>query len=488
MEKDMDQDYHSPLQRARMARRWTVAYVAEQIGVQTSTVSRWENGHERPQASHLAALEKLYGMPAQELGLEEASLEQQKKDWKLSGAVVVAVKQDLLSRMYALIARAGVTYRELARLRWSITQELEGPPTMKDGLSRRETVRLLAILPILTFKLDAREAVELLAAPVEEILKHCTAGIAACEQLAKGDAADITLASSTLSHYLPTLKEIVVQSGRYRKQAATLVAQACMRKSLLMMHLSGGKAAVDYARQAVFYGKDSGDVPLYIATLVRLAYCYGSNKQYQQASEAAAQARAYGEKAGMQLSPLLRSDLYACSARYCALLSQKGEVPGLLARAQEHFTQDGNQDSPAYVDMSNDILALNEGEARYFNGQPAEALAALGKIIDLSSPVLPLRRPVSAQRIEIAIVNYAALSSLKLPYQQKDKNLSLALTSRGLDGAEALASRPRYEESDRAIDIMESLWPDDRDVIRLRERAIAIKTKLWGSGQKKAEE
>ncbi len=71
-------EFASKLQQARVARRWTLEQVAEKIGVQRGTVSRWENGHETPHLRYVAALEKLYDMSASEPGLEEAHVPRQR--------------------------------------------------------------------------------------------------------------------------------------------------------------------------------------------------------------------------------------------------------------------------------------------------------------------------------------------------------------------------------------------------------------------------
>ena len=57
------------LKRQRKLRAWSRAYVAERIGVETKTVSRWERGESFPQPRYHHDLVKLFGVNAVNLGL-----------------------------------------------------------------------------------------------------------------------------------------------------------------------------------------------------------------------------------------------------------------------------------------------------------------------------------------------------------------------------------------------------------------------------------
>ncbi|MGH2478527.1 MAG: hypothetical protein ACRDHW_02580 [Ktedonobacteraceae bacterium] len=74
-------------------------------------------------------------------------------------------------------------------------------------ISRREALRRLATLPLLTLKLNPSQPVQ--HRPVEDILTQCAASIAACWELSKGnDEADLALAFKGVSAYVPTLKSL----------------------------------------------------------------------------------------------------------------------------------------------------------------------------------------------------------------------------------------------------------------------------------------
>jgi transcriptional regulator with XRE-family HTH domain len=45
--------------RLRAAHGWTMADLAERMGVKKSTISRWESGHTMPRAVHMVRIEAL---------------------------------------------------------------------------------------------------------------------------------------------------------------------------------------------------------------------------------------------------------------------------------------------------------------------------------------------------------------------------------------------------------------------------------------------
>jgi DNA-binding XRE family transcriptional regulator len=56
------------LQRARLAKRWSVTVASRQVGVSTNTFNRWERGLQIPQLTTLDQLMDAFEMSAQDLG------------------------------------------------------------------------------------------------------------------------------------------------------------------------------------------------------------------------------------------------------------------------------------------------------------------------------------------------------------------------------------------------------------------------------------
>lgn len=51
----------------RTQRRWTQAELAKRLGVERSTVAKWESDLNQPQAAHLIALAEAFGCTVDEL-------------------------------------------------------------------------------------------------------------------------------------------------------------------------------------------------------------------------------------------------------------------------------------------------------------------------------------------------------------------------------------------------------------------------------------
>ena len=178
-------------------------------------------------------------------------------------------------------------------------------------ISRRAALHRLVLFPIYAWELD-----KLNATPrwkPEDILPHCAAGITACQQLAKGQAEDMSLAYGVLTTYLTPLKEIVEQSSPYRAEAARLVAHALRIKAVLSVHREGSKRAVNYGKQAVIYSKESGNIPLQLETLTCLAWLYACDKQEKQALETVVKAKSLlqkQQKKGIPVHPVMQSNVF----------------------------------------------------------------------------------------------------------------------------------------------------------------------------------
>ena len=59
------------LRRERIGRNWRQQDVADQLGTTVTTIQRWERGHQLPGPYYRVKLCTLFGLGAQELGLEE---------------------------------------------------------------------------------------------------------------------------------------------------------------------------------------------------------------------------------------------------------------------------------------------------------------------------------------------------------------------------------------------------------------------------------
>jgi transcriptional regulator with XRE-family HTH domain len=108
MARSLPQPFHQILKRERRKHGWTQSALAELLGIDANTVSRWERGSHVPYPIFRAKLSELFGKPLEELGLfdEEPEgiapllLSQAQADEPL----VTRLKQDLECRELRLLS------------------------------------------------------------------------------------------------------------------------------------------------------------------------------------------------------------------------------------------------------------------------------------------------------------------------------------------------------------------------------------------------
>src|ERR1051326_1658893 len=69
--------FHLQLKRERELRNWSQDQVAEKVGTDPKTVSRWESGERLPRPDSREALCELFGKNAEEFGLLKAGEKRQ---------------------------------------------------------------------------------------------------------------------------------------------------------------------------------------------------------------------------------------------------------------------------------------------------------------------------------------------------------------------------------------------------------------------------
>jgi len=499
----MHKETPSKLALARIEKGFTQPKVAEHIGVDAVTVCRWERGISQPYLRHVKKLCDLYGKTARELGL--APLEPQEA---LSTPVVVGAHRVGLSSEVAenhsvepsfekghLFARLFLPDIDLrlqyimydwlhtkpsgsyTMLRHRLSQELEDYDSMTHepsrhnqdtDMTRRTALRHLALLPIHALGLDALGATPNWAP--EDLLTHCAAGITACEQLSKGLQDDMSLAYAVLTTYLAPLKVVVEESSTHRKEASALVAQALLIKATLSVHREGPKRAVSYGKQALIYGKESGNISLQLVLLKRLAWMYACDMQERKALEMVLRAKSLFEKQqkkGTSIPHVLQSALYGGVAKYQARNGQDGEALHAIHSAREAYLASSSDDSDTAIvdDFNYSTLIMEDGLTYYHLEQYEKALEIFGQAIDLKT--LAAKVPASSERVRIEIINNETLASLKSP--QKNMELSVKLWTAGIQGAIDLHSEQRFNEALTAYNIMQALWPGDKRIKELRD-------------------
>ncbi|HZR44452.1 MAG TPA: helix-turn-helix transcriptional regulator [Ktedonobacteraceae bacterium] len=495
----------SKLAQARIERGFTQPQVAEYMAVDVGTVCRWEKGTQRPYPRHVMKLCTLYDKSVQQLGLIPESEEVRKAQEVLEEVIQgeaptlprfpteASPKESGVSQTFAKFFQRDLGLRfDCIKYNWQHQQEApssyvifqhqinqaiedtmneQQPKQNHTGVdrARREALRRLALFPIHVLGLSTL-AVSTAPSRPEDLLTHCAAGITACDHLSNGLHEDMTLASSVLSTYLPSLKAMVDESSLHRKEAARLVAQASLIKMLLSVHREGSKQAISYGRQAVTYSKESGDFLLWLGSLRRLSWLYLCDNQALQAKKTALRAQHLLEHAteytNIPVPPLMQSAIYAGTARCYAATRQKDEVLSALHQAHDTFPDsDSSRDMLVYAEHNRAHLFMYEGLAYYHLRQYKDASTSFAQAIDPETLLSQL--PLSSERVRVEIINHQVLASLMLP--NKDKEQIRYGWVAGMQGAQALRSEQRFNEAMTAYRIMQALWPDEKDIEELEE-------------------
>ena len=444
--------------QARARKHWTQEQAAGFAGVDVRSYRDRERGTAMPRPSSRQFLCDAFGVTAEDLGfdVEVTSSTAPHAD------LVAMVGADLTMRLMTIVFLPHRNYQAKQQEMISILEE--DAIVNKESLTRREALRRVATLPLLTLGLNPSLPTVHLSRPAEEIINQCAAGITACWELSKGDdESDLHLAFKGVSAYLPTLKVVVSESARYRKEAASLAGQCALLQCLLGWHLQGLTEAIAYAEEAVTYSREAGDIPLLLSTLDYLAWAHYYSKHSKQALKVIMQAVPYLRNQKVPLSPHLQGGVYSTIALMQARNGQQG-TEALHNAAERFFAQPETDDRFVYMDYTHADLVLNDGMVHYHQGDHGKAMDSLNQLIDPDTLALKLALP---ERSKIEGINTMALASLKA--ERKDMEITLHFLRAGMTGAVKLQSEQRYNEALLAYEIADAVWPRDKRVKELRD-------------------
>src|SRR5581483_6120203 len=177
------------LSAARERMHLSLEEVGKHLGVNKSTVYRWEKKGDIPQPLHCRKLCELYGISARELGFDEIYIVDvqtvNETEHEEEECISVFRRQHLISRLMSIVWHYPLNDARYQKLQSQVTLELEDN-SMNDEISRRDALRFLALVPVDLFGLSQSGPVFKKGVSYEDILKHCAAGIVACWYLRKG--------------------------------------------------------------------------------------------------------------------------------------------------------------------------------------------------------------------------------------------------------------------------------------------------------------
>jgi transcriptional regulator with XRE-family HTH domain len=434
----------SKLIEARESRGWTQEAAAKHLGIDRATLQRWEYGQSKPRGYSKKKLCEVYEADAYALGLDSSGATD-------CESVAPPGQNFLETKLLTHILQWPRNCLNYSELRGKLRRETEA--SMTNELNRRRALELMATLPISVFGLSPFKAVATVAA--EEVLPWIAGGITGCWGLGRGS--DLTLASSIVSSYIPTLTVLSSQS-RYRKPAANLAAQAWLLKATLGWHCETLNAALQYALEAEKYSKMAEDYTLQVDALHRLGMVFYYSKRYDQALTKLEEAKEIVEHQSVPRTIVRHSYLYL--ATYQAHTGKIIDAKKSMKNAHKLFGASPSADP--LVDMlgyesGSDFLRW-EGVALSDLGDHGAALDSYGQIIDQRIPVF--------ERVRVELLCNQLNSKLKT----KDRDLAecIALWTDAITGAVELQSEQRFNEALALYETMECIWPGETKITELR--------------------
>src|SRR5579885_850161 len=253
----------SQLAQARKKKQWTLKQAAQAVGVTINTFNRWELGEQRPYRHNLDQLCKVFNLSLEELGFAD-------EDHDAASSPPHPLVADLLrSDVVMRLQSVAFVPQRFEAVQRHVTTILEEFDTMNgDTTTRRDALIRLASLPFIA-SLRPGLSVQRPA----DVITQCAAGITACWHLSKSShEEDLHRAFKAASAYIPTLKSIVEHSSQYRNDAAALVGQCLLLKTVLGWHFVGLKQAISYAQDAITYAQTAEDMILRMTAMEYLCW------------------------------------------------------------------------------------------------------------------------------------------------------------------------------------------------------------------------
>src|SRR6266487_444056 len=459
------------LRREREMRGWSQRRVADEIGTNVDTVSKWERGINIPDPHFREKLCALFGRNAVELGF----LEEVKEEVKTAEADSIS-SMDVwqVEGEKALISEAAlsdfsviVLHTEQATAFLKLLKEI----AMAFDPQKRETFKKM--LRYLVAGAGAASAtssiVDLFDSETEDRLSQSALDPSMIDEKTLIKFEKVTENSWLLLRYdgLPTVEQLLPtylqrfalfaqKPSRYQERAASIVAQGYILQGLVAVLNSDPAGSEKFCEQAVFYARLAKDRNLEAAALKHLATKFLDNGHPLRTLQKYQEVLPFVK----DISPLLQGRTYLGLALAYARTNQEREALYHLDMAHDSFPENPENDlSFSYADCHTSSLY-------HYGGLIHTEFARFEKAHDIFAQVeeLPTKSTVP-ERTRIEIINCQAGASLAL----RDLRSSRDLIERSIRGALKLKSEKRYNDALALYKQARLLWPQESQVKELAD-------------------
>lgn len=475
---------------ARERMHLSQAEAAERLKVGLVTYQRWEAGKRKPQPQHMRRLCERFGALLEDdeggLSVDErfASVCISASSPTVPESVAPSVTipalpltedtddlrtflaANMTSRLWSLAFMDHPTCNEKRVLIRQAIKEFDSMHTNDKNyqITRREALRLLATLPVSTLSLFT-PGQGLQSSQYGSALAHCAASLEACWELGKSEnARDVIIAFQSSSTYMHVLEEVACNASQCRQEALDLLARYALVKTFLGWQCAGPTATIPYARDAIARSRETGDISLQLSAYSKLAWAYFHDKKYKMAFLIAQEAETVLQRYSRMphaepFHPCIQGGTYSTLALMQAACRQSPAMA--LGKATEN---DPGNESYAFMDFKRSNLFLEVGWTYCYQGDQMKSMEWLAKRVDPET--LACRIPQSEVG-RVATINTMALSSLKAKDRDLEKTIHFWVA--GIEGAKALKSEQRFTDAVAAYELMEVVWPGERQIQELRD-------------------
>jgi len=285
----------------------------------------------------------------------------------------------------------------------------------------------------------------------EETLNHYAKLTEICWHLSKGT--ELEIAEPTLWAYLSRLTAIAKQSSEHQQVAARIASQGYLLAALLAGHRDDLNARQNLCEQALLFANVAEDRNLQVASLRQLALTFDYKERPGKALQTYQQSIPYLD----EVSPLLRSRMYAGLSGSHAYFEQDKEALRFLGLAYESFPEQPEHDpSFLYAACEYFTLLLWDGLTHLDLHQLEGAEKAFAQVDGLDPKIhVP-------ERVRIEFLNYQAETFTKL---QKMEQAHTYLEE-AVKASLTLGSERRYSQAFEVYKQMRLVW---RHETRIKE-------------------
>jgi len=265
------------------------------------------------------------------------------------------------------------------------------------------------------------------------------------------DGSKLNEVEQLLSTYLSPMADLARQTSAYQRRVASIVSQCYQLMYIVSSHEEDFKTALSHGRKAQFYAQIAGDANLEGASLIRQGVTHLHRKSphetllsYQEALLLA-----------VNLSPLLRSRLYADMSEVQGKLQMEQEARYSIGLSAESFPENPSLD-PAYryIHFNKSSIPLHQGLALLDLHHPAEAADVFAQIDGLH-PKLPI-----SLRSQVDVLNQQSYAAIALGDLEQFKLYLEAAVPTALRLGSDLRKSEAWDVYTRAL----AKWPQEQQV------------------------